>query len=201
VSKVPYFIALALAVVVILLSRYPPFWLPIPTLFQDRFDAQQMELQADYYRGLGPPLDIPTQAHRLVVPYLLAHVPGVDYQEKWWKIVIVSLLAVGISAWYIGMAFRPGDWRVGALSASVILSGVGWYIGLLPWHIDTVVAALEFACLAAILWRKWWAVAILLCIGMATKETFVFFTLGVFIWLLIMKYQEWRDMVPSTNLD
>lgn len=190
-NKLPYFLALTLALAVIFLARFPAFWLPIPTLFADRFDAQQMEMQADHYRGLGPPLDVPTQAHRLLVPYLLAHTPGVNYQERWLKLCTMAVVVIGVAGWYIGLAFSK-DWRVAALSASVILAGVGWFIGLLPWHIDTMVAALEFACLACVLWRKWWAVAILLCLGMACKETFVFFTVAVFIWLLITKYKEWR---------
>jgi len=188
-NKLPYILALVLAVVVTILAAYPPFWLPIPTRFRDRYDAQQMETQADYYRGLGPKLNIPTQAHRLLVPYLLAHTPGATYQERWTRLALISVVTIGVAGWYIGLAFQK-DWRVAALSASVCVSSMGWFIGILPWHIDTVVAALEFACVAALLWRRWWLVAILLCLGMATKETFVFFTAGVFIWLLIAEYQK-----------
>jgi len=198
-DKILYTTALILGIIAILLSRYPPFWQQHPTLFEHRYDAIHTELMSDYFQNLGPKPDVPTQVHRIFTAWLLAHIPGIDYRERWFKLTVICLITIGVSAWYIGLAFR-NDWRVGALMASVSMATMGWFIGLLPWHKDTVVGALEFACLACILHRRWWAVAILLCLGMLTKETFVFYTIGVFAWLLIIKYQEWRRCLNDSAL-
>jgi len=190
-SKLPYILALIVAISVILLSRYPPFWQQHPTLYEHRYDAQHTEMMSDYFEGLAPKPEVPTQVHRVLTGWLLSQIPGPDFKERWIKLTVLCLLIIGVSGWFIGLAFR-NDWRVGALMASMSLASMGWFIGLLPWHKDTVVGALEFACLACILRRKWWAVVILLCLGMLAKETFMFYTLGVFVWLLITQYREWR---------
>ena len=189
--KFCYYLALIISIAVIILSRFPPFWHQQPVLFEHRYDAQHTELMADYFQHKGKKPDVPTQVHRVFTAWLLAHIPGRDFKERWTELTILCFLIIGVSSWYIGLAFR-NDWRAGALMASVSMASMGWFIGILPWHKDTVVAALEFLGLACLLHRRWWCLAIVLCLGMLTKETFVFYGLGVFTWLLIIKYREWK---------
>lgn len=180
--KLPFFaiITLVFGIGFCILAPVPPFALEHPVEFGDRHDAQITEAMA----GINPMVqEVPTQHHRVLTAWLLRILPGTP-KQRWCYIWWGSLLIIGVCWWKIGRHLSGGSWEYGALGAAVGLSIMGWQLGLLPWHKDTVVAGLESVVILFFVKRSWFGLAIALAVGMLAKETLFFLAIAVFMGLL-----------------
>lgn len=171
---------------VMTLATYRPWSGLFPTHFEDRHDAKEIEAMA----GLGEEYISATQAHRVFVPFLLKLIPG-EPQARWALLLEASLLIVLISWWYIGLRIGA-RWEAGVIAAAIALAVIGWQFGMLPWHIDVPVAAIESIVLALFIWRRWAWMPVVLVIGVLTKETFLFLAFGLWLAAVLEVYFETR---------
>lgn len=201
-TKPATIILLSISLLVIVLARFPQWSGQHPQAFEARSDAHSSEYMAgkpieELPRSMAEGFEKrggkvgPLQGHRYVTPWLLKRLPGKNWKEKWEELTILSLIVMIIGAWYVGLAFR-GDWRAGALTAALWLATVGWQIGRIPWHKDTVVSAIEAVVIALLVWKRWGWLMVALVIGVLTKESFVFLAGAIWLGMVVERIIEWR---------
>lgn len=195
-------IAVIIAVLVVILARYPNWSRDRPIPFEARSDAWITEIQAgrpieeaspfmqkNFAERDGDPG--PLQAHRYLTPWLLRRIPGPGFRERWAYLAILSLAVMVASAWYIGLGLG-GHWRYGAICAALWLCSVGWMVGRLPWHKDTVVSGLEPLIIALLVYKRWGWLSVALVVGVLCKESFVFLALAIGAGLLVENFIKAR---------
>lgn len=192
---------LFLSITAIVLARFPQWSGQHPQVFTNRSDAHISEYMAgkpieemplSMREGIekrdGKPGAL--QSHRYVTPFLLSRIPG-NWRDRWSILAVISVIVMCIGAWYVGLAMR-GDWRAGALTATLWLATVGWQIGRIPWHKDTVVSAIEAVVIALFVWKRWTWLSVALVIGVLCKESFVFLAGAIWAGMVVEQLITWR---------